>query len=232
MQTQPMNFFDVVYKILAEGYPPSEYQGMGILAAILASMILSIYIYFCYRLIGRRTFYSLSFNLSLLGAGPVTAALILLMSQNAIAAIGVVGALSIIRLRGAVKEPMDQAFILWSVACGIFIAAGLWRVGIIVSIILTAGVIVIDLLPLGRAPLILSIYGREGGKADLYRACADVISRNCTNVKVISAGRIGKKKNLVLRVRTSQRIRLTNELAGLPEVDGVTIAEQSGEVSF
>ena len=227
-----MSFFDVVYKILAEGYAPSEYKGMGIAAAMLASIILSVYIYFCYRLVGRRSFYSASYNLALLGAGPVTAALILLMSQNAIASIGVVGALSIVRLRGAVKEPLDQVFILWSVACGIFIAAGRWRIGIIVSILMTAVVILMDILPLSKASLILSVYGHEGEKANLRKVCGEVISRNCTGVKTISEGKLGQRSSLVLRIRTKQRLRLTNELANLPEVDSVTLVEQTGEVSL
>ena len=227
-----MTVFEIIRKILADGYAPSEYGGTGILVALLASVILSIYIYFCYRITGRRSFYSMSYNLSLLGAGPVTCALILLMHQNAIASIGVVGALSIIRLRGSVKEPMDQVFILWSVACGIFIAAGMWRVGIVMSIIMTGMVIVLDLLPFGRAPLILSVYGHAGEKTDLQRVCDRTIRQCCDHVKLISTGKIDGKPNLVLRIRTRQRLRLTNELAGLPEVDSVTLVEQGGEVSF
>lgn len=227
-----MSVIDVILKILAEGYSPSEYGGLGIAIALFASAILSVYIYFCYRIVSRRTFYSLSFNLSLLAAGPVTAALILMMHQSTIATIGVVGALSIIRLRGAVKEPMDLAFLLWSIACGIFIAAGMWRVGIIVSIAITAIVIILDILPLGRSPLILSVYGHPGEKTDLQSVCGKIISETCSRVKVISRGKVDGKQSLVLSVSTRQRIRLTSELAKLPEVDSVTLLEQGGEVSF
>lgn len=227
-----MSVIDVILKILAEGYSPSEYGGLGIAIALIASAVLSVYIYFCYRIIGRRTFYSMSFNLSLLAAGPVTAALILLMHQNMIATIGVVGALSIIRLRSAVKEPMDLVFLLWSVACGIFIAAGMWRVGIIVSIAITAIVIILDILPFGRAPLILSVYGHPGEKTDLQTACGKIISATCSNVRVISRGKADGRQNLMLSVSTRQRIRLTSELAKIPEVDSVTLLEQGGEVSF
>lgn len=227
-----MSFIDVVIKILAEGYSPSAYGGTGIAVAMAASALLSVYIYFCYRIAGRRTFYSLSYNLSLLGAGPVTAALILLMHQSAIASIGVVGALSIIRLRGAVKEPMDQVFILWSVACGIFIAAGMWKVGIVVSIFMTAMVILLDILPFGRAPVILSVYAPAGVKADLQSICGKIIAQSCDRVEVISRGKVNGRQNLVMYVRTKQRLRLTNELSRLPEVESVTIMEQSGEVSF
>lgn len=227
-----MSLPEIVYKILAEGYAPSAYGVQGILAAMLASAVLSCYIYLCYRLAGRRSFYSLSYNLSLLGAGPVTAALILMMHQNKIASVGVVGALSIIRLRGAMKEPMDEVFVLWSVACGIFIASGMWRVGIVVSILMTGIVLALDTLPLGRAPLILAIYGHEGERPDLEKACRDTVAGCCESVKLISTGKVDGKQNLVLRVRTKQRLRLTNELARLPEVDSVTLVEQSGEVSF
>lgn len=227
-----MSLLDIIYKILSEGYSPSEYGGRGIAVALIASVILSTYIFFCYRIAGRRSFYSMSYNLSLLGAGPVTTALILLMHQNAIASIGIVGALSIIRLRSAVKEPMDQVFILWSVACGIFIASGMWRIGIIVSVIMTVTVIVLDLLPVGRAPQILSVYGHPGGRENLQKACAGVIGRSCDRVKVISSGKTDGKQTLVLRVRTKQNLRLTRELSELPEVESVTLAEQSGEISF
>lgn len=227
-----MSFIEVVYKVLAEGSSPSEFGGMGIAVAIITALVLSIYIYFCYRVLGRRTFYSQSYNLSLLVSGPVTAALILMMHQNAIASVGVVGALAIVRLRGAVKEPMDLAFLLWSIACGIFIAAGMWRVGILVSIFITAIVIILDILPLGRAPLILSVYGNPGEKTDLQSVCGKVITQTCRNVKVISRGKSDGRQNLVMRVNTRQRLRLTNELANLPEVDSVTLLEQGGEVSF
>ena len=227
-----MSFIDVVYKILAEGYSPSEYGGKGIAVAMIASAILSIYIYFCYRVVGRRSFYSKEYNLSLLAAGPVTAGLILLMHQSAIASIGVVGVLSIVRLRSAVKEPMDLAFILWSMACGIFIAAGMWRVVIVVSIFMTAIVIILEILPFGRAPLILSVYGQPGEKVDLQQVCKKTISGCCDQVKVISRGKSDGRQNLVMRVRTKKRRRLTDQLAALPEVESVTLLEQSGEVSF
>ena len=227
-----MSVFDVIYKILSEGYAPIEYGGKGVAVAMVATIILTVYIYFCYRITSRRSLYSMSFNLSLLAAGPVTCALIMMMSHNAIASIGVVGALAIIRVRSSLKEPMDQVFLLWSVACGIFIASGMWRVGIIVSIIMTVSVILLDQLPLGRAPLILSVYGYPGRRTDLQGACEEVISRCCERTKLISSGMVDGKQNLVLRVRTKQRLRLTNELANLPEVESVTLLEQGGEVSF
>ena len=174
----------------------------------------------------------MSFNLSLLAAAPVTAALILLMSQNAIASIGVVGALAIIRLRGAVKEPMDQVFILWSVASGIFIASGMWRIAIVTTAVMTATVILLDYLPIGSAPLILTVYGHPGDGEDIQKACRQVIESCCSKVRKISTGRTDGKQMLVLRVDTRQRLRLINEIAALPAVESVTLLEQSGEVSF
>lgn len=223
---------DVVFKILSEGYPPSEYQGRGIAAAMIASVLVSVYIFFCYRLTRRRTLYSRSFNLSLLAAGPVTASLILLMSQNAIASIGVVGALAIVRLRGAVKEPMDLAFLLWSIASGIFVASGMWRIAIVTTAVMTATVIFLDYLPIGNAPLVLAVYGHPGSGEDIQKACRQVVESCCSKVRKISTGRTDGKQTLVLSVSTRQRLRLINEIAALPAVESVTLLEQSGEVSF
>ena len=158
--------------------------------------------------------------------------LILLMSQNAIASIGVVGALAIIRLRGAVKEPMDQVFILWSVASGIFIASGMWRIAIVTTAVMTATVILLDYLPIGSAPLILTVYGHPGDGEDIQKACRQIIESCCSKVRKISTGRTDGKQMLVLRVSTRQRLRLINEIAALPAVESVTLLEQSGEVSF
>jgi hypothetical protein len=127
---------------------------------------------------------------------------------------------------------MDLAFLLWSMASGIFIAAGMWRVGLLASIFITAIVIILDILPFGRAPLILSVYGNPGEKTDLQSVCDRVIRQSCRNGKVISRGKADGRQNLVMRVRTKQRLRLTNELAKLPEVESVTLLEQGGEVSF
>lgn len=227
-----MSMIDVVFKILSEGYAPSEYGGKGIAAAMIAAALVSVYIFFCYRLTRRRSLYSMSFNLSLLAAAPVTAALILLMSQNAIASIGVVGALAIIRLRGPVKEPMDQVFILWSVAGGIFVASGMWRIAIVATAVMTATVILLDYLPIGNAPLILTVYGHPDAGEDIQKACGGIIERCCSSAKRISSGRMEGKQTMVLKVRTKQRLRLINEIAALPAVESVTLLEQSGEVSF
>lgn len=227
-----MSMIDVVFKILSEGYPPSEYQGKGIAAAMIASVLVSVYIFFCYRLTRRRSLYSRSFNLSLLAVGPVTASLILLMSQNAIASIGVVGALAIVRLRGAVKEPMDLVFLLWSIAGGIFVASGMWRIAIVTTAVMTATVIFLDYLPIGNAPLILTVYGHPGAGEDIQKACRQVVENCCSKVRKISTGRTDGKQMLVLSVSTRQRLRLINEIAALPAVESVTLLEQSGEVSF
>jgi hypothetical protein len=59
-----------------------------------------------------------------------------------------------------------------------------------------------------------------------------VLGRTCRKVKVISTGKVDGKQSLVMRVQTKQRLRLTNELSLLPEVESVTLVEQEGEVSF
>ena len=93
-------------------------------------------------------------------------------------------------------------------------------------------VIFLDILPFGKAPLILSVYGRQGEKADLEKICSETIARFCSQKKRISSGKVDGKQNLVLKVRTKRRQQLTTELSMLPGVGSVTILEQNGEVSF
>jgi hypothetical protein len=67
---------------------------------------------------------------------------------------------------------------------------------------------------------------------DLQQVCKKTISGCCDQVKVISRGKSDGRQNLVMRVRTKKRRRLTEQLAALPEVESVTLLEQSGEVSI
>lgn len=72
----------------------------------------------------RKTFYSKNFNTSLAVVAVVTAAIILTVQSNIVISLGMVGALSIVRFRTAIKEPMDLAFMFWSISVGIICGAG------------------------------------------------------------------------------------------------------------
>ena len=120
-----MSFKDIFKKSFLEGFATAELTGRVILAALGIAAVLALYIFFVYRVMTRKTFYSRNFGIAMAGVTVITASLILTMQSSVVISLGMVGALSIVRFRTAIKEPMDIAFLFWAIAVGIILAAGM-----------------------------------------------------------------------------------------------------------
>ena len=86
---------------------------------------LGLFIFFCYKKTYQGVMYSSSFGVTLLALTMITSLVILAITSNVVLSLGMVGALSIVRFRTAIKEPLDIAFLFWSIAAGIVLAAGM-----------------------------------------------------------------------------------------------------------
>ena len=152
-----MSFSDIFKKSFLEGYSTIELGTKGIIVALCFSLVLGLYIFFCYRLLTRRTFYSKNFNISLVCMSLITTAIILTIQSSVVVSLGMVGALSIVRFRTAIKEPMDLVFLYWAISVGIICGAGLSEIAIILSLVVTVAVFALGRIPLGQAPMILVV---------------------------------------------------------------------------
>ncbi len=95
------------------------------LLTVLLSFCTGMFIFYIYQKTFRGVLYSLSFGLSLVSLCMISAMLILAVSSNVVLSLGMVGALSIVRFRTAIKEPLDIVFLFWSIAAGIVLSAGM-----------------------------------------------------------------------------------------------------------
>ena len=168
-----MSFKDIFKKSFLEGFAGSEITLTSIIAALAIASALAFYIFLVYRVLTRKTFYSKTFNISLAGITVITAALILTMQSSVVLSLGMVGALSIVRFRTAIKDPLDLMFLFWSISVGIICGAGLAQVAVILSIVLTLGVMILDYLPVAKAPMILVI---NANKADIEPAIKEIVA--------------------------------------------------------
>ncbi|MDR2619647.1 MAG: DUF4956 domain-containing protein [Propionibacteriaceae bacterium] len=118
----------------------NEFSGVvspvGMVIALLEAFIIALFIIFIYRRTFAGVVFSRQFCLSLLLLAMVTSAIIQTISTNLMLSLGMVGALSIVRFRTAVKEPMDTAFMFWAVTAGIMTGAGLHLVAMLGSAVL------------------------------------------------------------------------------------------------
>ena len=152
-----MGFQDVFKNSFLEGFRGMDITTGKIAATLFVTALLALYVFMIYRLVTRKVFYSKSFNISLAALSLITAAIILAMQSNLVISLGMVGALSIIRFRTAIKDPMDLVFLFWSISIGIICGAGLYEVALVTSVAVTVCILVLDLLPVAKAPMMLVV---------------------------------------------------------------------------
>ena len=106
--------------------------------AMVIAFLLGLFIFFVYRKSYSGVMYSASFGVTMIALTLITTLLIMTVVTNVVLSLGMVGALSIVRFRTAVKEPMDIAFLFWSIAVGIVLAAGMITMAVFGSIFIGA----------------------------------------------------------------------------------------------
>ena len=107
------SFKDILKKSFLEGFASSDITAKTVMVALLVTTLIAVYIFVVYKLMCRKTFYSKNFNISLVGVALITAAIIITIQSSVVVSLGMVGALSIVRFRTAVKDPMDLMFLFW-----------------------------------------------------------------------------------------------------------------------
>lgn len=128
-----MSFVDMIKKSVV-----AEFTGTisvdKILLSLIVAFVIGVFIIYVYKKTYSGVIYSKSFSLCIILLTMVTAMIIRTISSNLALSLGMVGALSIVRFRTAIKEPTDTAFMFWGITAGIMAGAGLYLVAIIASI--------------------------------------------------------------------------------------------------
>ena len=129
-----MSFSDVFKSGFLENVMAVSILDM-VLAMVLA-FALGLFIFFIYKKTYAGVMYSSSFGVTLVALSMITTLVILAVTSNVVLSLGMVGALSIVRFRAAIKEPLDIAFLFWAIAVGIVLAAGMIPLAVFGSVII------------------------------------------------------------------------------------------------
>lgn len=152
-QERFMNFNDIIKASVWENFTSDiSVEKMCIVLGITA--LLGIYIFIVYRVAVNNEFYSKDFNRTLVLMAIVTAGIVLAIQSNLVISLGMVGALSIVRYRTAIKSPLDLFFLFWSISVGIVCGAGLYILAAMMSLFITVVILLISKL---ESPIRLSL---------------------------------------------------------------------------
>ncbi len=128
-----------------------------IVVVLAVSMLLGLYVFLIYRLAVNNEFYSKDFNRTLVLMSVTTAAIVLALQSNLVISLGMVGALSIVRYRTAIKSPIDLFFMFWSISIGIICGAGLYILAATLCVVLTVGFFLTDKMASPKSPGLIVI---------------------------------------------------------------------------
>ncbi len=212
-----MSFNDIFKSSFLENVTAVSVTDMALSLAL--SFCLGLFIYFVYKKTYSGVMFSRAFGGALLGMTMITTMVILAVTSNVVLSLGMVGALSIVRFRTAIKEPMDIAFLFWAIAAGIVLAAGMIPLAVIGSIIIGIIMILFCNRKAAEKPYIAVI------------SCADAAAEkmvaeylNSHTGKTVVKSKSARKDGIELSCEVTLKDNNTDFITELSGMDGVSSA--------
>lgn len=220
-----MSFSDIFKSSFLENVTSVSIFDM-VLVMILA-FALGLFIYLVYKKTYAGVMYSASFGVTLVALTMITAFVILAVTSNVVLSLGMVGALSIVRFRTAIKEPMDIAFLFWAIAAGIVLAAGLIPLAVFGSVAIGIIILIFANRKEHSNPYIVVL--RCDGHAS-ETAALQFLKENTEKcvVKSKSARRGELEVNYEIRLRTDDT-DFVNALSMMDGVESAVLVSYNGD---
>jgi uncharacterized membrane protein YhiD involved in acid resistance len=221
-----LNFSDLFKKSFLNSAVQELTLGRILLTLGLAYAI-GVFIFLVYKRTYRGVLYSRSFNTSLIALSMLTSLVIMAVTSNVVLSLGMVGALSIVRFRTAVKDPMDLVFLFWAICIGIVTGAGLHLLAILGSVVVGLVLFALSRIPSGDMPYLLVIQAdNEEIDASIRAALASAKQRFGLKSKTISPS--GVEATYELRLRDSGSA-LVQKIASMNGVDSAILIAYNGD---
>ncbi len=220
-----MSFNDIFKSSFLE--KAEAFSVLDFVIAMALAFALGLFIFFIYKQTYNGVMYSASFGLSLMAMTMITTLMILAVTSNVVLSLGMVGALSIVRFRTAIKEPMDIAFLFWAIAVGIVLGAGLIPLAVFGSVFVGVILYVFANRKILDKPyiLILNCEDAEAEKNALSMV-KDSVRKQVLKSKTVRKGSV----ELTLEVRLKdENAEFVNALADTKGVESAVLVSYNGD---
>lgn len=212
-----MTFNDIFKSSFLENISSVSILDMAL--ALALAFGIGIFIFLIYKKTYNGVMYSSSFGVTLIALTMITTLVILAVTSNVVLSLGMVGALSIVRFRTAIKEPLDIAFLFWAIAVGIVLAAGMIPLAVIGSIIIGLILLIFVNKKSHSNPYIVVIQCSDHESEKSAKEYLAKTTRRCT-VKSKSAQKGSIELNMEIRLKDDN----TDFINILSEMNGVNSA--------
>ena len=220
-----MTFSDIFKSSFLESV--TEFSALDTLIGMVFALAIGLFIFVIYKKTFTGVMYSTGFAMSLVGLSLVTTLVIMAVTSNVVLSLGMVGALSIVRFRAAIKEPMEIVFLFWSLAVGIVIGAGMIPLAVIGSLIIGVILVLFVSQKFRNTPYILIVNcGDEAAEESALSMIEKSVDKYIVKSKTVNDAGIELTAEIRVKDNATGFVNRVNEISG---VSGATLVTFNGE---
>lgn len=201
---------------------------LPIITSMSIALSLALLIYITYKFCYRGVSYSKNFNLSLIIMTLVTTVVMMVIGSNIALSLGMVGALSIVRFRTAVKDPRDTVYIFWSISIGLASGVEIYDVAIIGSIFIALIIFIFSISNKNSEKYLLVIRGKTSVEEEIY----STVFKEIKYYRVRSRNVSKESMEIIceVKLKRDEEIKVINKLNSLKDIATINLVSQSGEM--
>lgn len=220
-----MTFNDIFKSSFLESI--TEFSAVDTLIAMVAALVIGMFIFVVYKKTFNSVMYSTGFAMTLVGMTMVTTLVIMAVTSNVVLSLGMVGALSIVRFRAAIKEPMEIVYLFWAVASGIVIGAGMLPLAVIGSAIIGVILILFANKKVHDNPYLLILNCQdENAENAALSLMKEAVKKYAVKSKTVNAQEIEFTAEIRMKDGETAFVNSLNEIQG---VENATLVSYNGE---
>lgn len=220
-----MTFSDIFKSSFLENV--TSVSVLDMVLTIVLSFGIGLFIFLVYKKTYRGVMYSAGFGTTLIALTMITSIVILAVTSNVVLSLGMVGALSIVRFRTAIKDPLDIAFLFWSIGDGIILAAGMIPLAIIGSVCIGVILLVFVNKSSNTHPYMVVLSCADH---DAEVKATEFLSKNVTKTRVKSKSAVKGAIELNIEARLKQdNTDFVNILSEMPGINSAVIVSYNGD---
>lgn len=220
-----MNFSDLFKSSFLENM--TSFSALDMAIAMGLALVVGLFIFLVYQKTYTGVMYSASFGVSLIAMTLITSLVILAVTSNIILSLGMVGALSIVRFRTAVKEPLDIAYLFWAIAAGIVIGAGLLPLGVLGSLFIGIVLVIFVNRKSVDSPYLLIVSAESDGPEEaILSQIGQSVKRYSIKSKTISSS--GMEFTLEIRLK-GDSTKFVGSIQAISGVHSAALVSYNGD---
>ena len=219
------NFKDVIKKSFLDTNFVNSLNSSDIFINLVVTFCIGLFIFFIYKKTFQGVLYTQAFNVSLVMVSLVTTLIIMTISTNIILSLGMVGALSIVRFRTAIKDSMDIVFMFWAISVGIANGAGYFKISIVGTLFIAVVLIIITKYRDSTSPYLLIVNYESNGESDIKEYLKTVKKGYKVKSKTIS----NSGTELTIELRTDNDHAIVSDINKIKEVSSCVLVSYNGD---